>query len=533
MSERIGSNSGHGGYPTRNPAAAAKLLAETRALSPLTALNDLRGWIDAVRGDASPDEKIRGEILSLILEASRAPVAARLAPFLARPTDKLAAHESDWNALNNYLTALADTLCASAALLLKEATTNASLHPVAAAGAARALYACRMLTKTRLVRYASVPPKVWRAAYAVHTDAEQAACAVLPVRMDAAHKTPTSATHELLRLLMLHASAPEMMSPEQIEVADRVVEELGAEFTLRPRGVADNPFCFDPGSESAPRRADAESPEPNIDLRYFGAGAGYDTLERLYRQASTARAAEVPALGKDIPLHVQVSTLRHLGLFWGSASRYTAPVHAPATGSLQVVRGYASVWQHLSSAGAGAGELTLAGDDDGPAPAAEAWTLKDSGGNELGAELPQPSSNAARPGDLLCITVNGEHACRLGLIRAMHAEPGRSLHANIAIVSRDPKALELIALVDKDEEVAYSAEASRQFAFHRVRAIILADGSDPSHKPNFMLSPKNWREDRTYELTWAGESRFLRSGRLLRRGDDYVRATFEWVEKSG
>ena len=65
----------------------------------------------------------------------------------------------------------------------------------------------------------------------------------------------TSVEHELLRLLMLHVCAPDTLPPEEIELADRIVERLGAEFTLRQPGVADNPFCFEPGRESCPRRA--------------------------------------------------------------------------------------------------------------------------------------------------------------------------------------------------------------------------------------------------------------------------------------
>jgi hypothetical protein len=53
-----------------------------------------------------------------------------------------------------------------------------------------------------------------------HGDAE-ADCAAKPVRMHAAQKAPTTVTQELLRLLMLQSSSPEMMAPEQIEVADR------------------------------------------------------------------------------------------------------------------------------------------------------------------------------------------------------------------------------------------------------------------------------------------------------------------------
>src|SRR6267378_3963843 len=256
-----------------------KGIAEMRGADPLTALTDLSAWLDTAKGIPGHEEGRRGEILSQIQEASGAHLSALLAQIIAKP----------------------------------------SLRPAAAAGAARGLHACRMLAKVCLVHYVSVPPKLWRLAYAVHGEAEKADCAALPVRMQAAQKTSTTATQELLRLLMLQSSSPEMMAPAQIEVADRVIEQLGEGFTLRPRGVTDNPFRFDPTMESPPRRAAAQPPDPNSEIRYFGAGTGYDALEQLYKKLATTRTANIKAFGKDISPDVQISAIQHLLAFWGEA----------------------------------------------------------------------------------------------------------------------------------------------------------------------------------------------------------------------
>src|SRR6185436_14031748 len=114
-----------------------------------------------------------------------------------------------------------------ARILLTRSATTPSLQLSAAAGAARGIHACRMLAKVYLIRYFGVPPKLWQLAYAVHSDAERPGCATTPVRLHANQKTSTTVTQELLRMLMLQSSSPAMMSPEHIEVADRVIEQLG------------------------------------------------------------------------------------------------------------------------------------------------------------------------------------------------------------------------------------------------------------------------------------------------------------------
>ena len=513
----------------RDPASVKGLLAESRGADPVTPLNDLSGRLDKLKATSDHDETARSHNLSLIQEAGDAHLSSLLAQFLAKSADMWAAREADWNVLINYQKGLTVALCASARLLLNQSITNPSLHLLGAAGAARGLDACRTLAKVCLVRYLSVPPKLWQLAYAVHGDAEKAGCATMPVRAHAAHKTLTSVTQELLRLLMLQSSAPDMMAPEQIEVADRVIAQLGGDFTLRPRGVTDSPFCFVPASDRAPYRAAGQPPDPDTEIRYFGAGAGFNTLERLYKQLAIATTADIPAFGKDITPRVQISTLQHLLAFWGATSPYLPPARSPATGTLHVINRFAGIWQHLSRARSGAMALTLAEDGDGPPQARETWTLLDAGGNELGAEASQQSYDWARCGDMVAVLMHGDDECWLGVIRSMHAELGHSLRANIAILSRDPQAVQLRVLIGKDEQNLYTEEAARQFGFNFVRAIILPVESAASQKPTLLLPPESWKEGRVYEVTGEESARYLRGVRLLRRGDDCARATFEWV----
>lgn len=533
MLEWLKKDDGHPDHPMRNPASAAKLLAEMREADPLTALNELSGWLDTIKGVPSHEERVRSEVLSLIQEASDVHLSALLAQFVVQRNAKPETRESSWKTLASFLTGLTGALYASARVLLKEAATDPALQLPAAADAARCLHACRMLAKAYLVRYLSVPPKLWRLAYAIHGDAEKAGCAATPVRMHASHRTTTTVAQELLRLLMLQSSAPEMMAPEQIEVADRVIEQLGGDFTLRPRGVSDNPFCFVASSDSPPRRAVGQPQGPDTEVRYFGAATAFDALERLYKQLATFRTAEIRALGalgKDIAPHAQIATLQHLLAFWAATCPHKSLDRSPATGELQVVHRYAQVWQHLSRVRSATSELTLAEDDGDGAPAVpETWILQDAGGNELGADIPQRSSDWARCGAVVGVAMNGNDEYWVGTIRSMHAESAGRLHANIAILSRAPQTVQLRALIAKGEENVYSAEAARQFAFDRVCAIILSDGSAASPEPNLLLPPESWKEGRIYEATVKGSARYLRGVRLMRRGDDYVRATFEWV----
>ena len=525
-------------HPLADPAEAAKLLGALPAGDPLAALKELDAWLEQAKELPEENEKARCDILAAMQDAAEPHVAALVGQITGHTAASQAARETRWTGLNEFLRGLTGALYASAARLIKGSAGNAALQPAAAAAAVRTLHACRLLAKSYLLHYMSVPPKVWRLAYALHASAEDAGCAGIPAAaMHGARKTSSTANAELLRLLMLQAASPDMLPLEQIEAADRVIEHLGDQLTLRPQGASDSHFLFHPGSDHPPQRAPSEPPPADAGYRYFGPGAAYGALETLAREFAQPKAAQAAAFGRDIPFHAQAAAIRHLYTFWGPANPYSPPARTPASGTLKVVHGFGAAWQQVSGAGTAKMELSLVEEGDkAPAakdPGAEDWALKDTGGNELGVEVPQAAAEWARCGTLIALTRTGEKGCSLGVIRSLHFDPEHSLLAHIAVLSSAPRAVKLQPINDNKDAV-YSAAAMRQFATFggAVRAIILSDGSGAgAQKPNLMLPADQWHERREYEVGIGNTNRVLRSGQLLRRGDDFVRATFEWVEE--
>jgi hypothetical protein len=492
--------------------AAVDTLPDQLSADPATALAELRVRLRAEGGGAG-DAVARSARLAAIQDAGAPHVAALLTQYFVNAAGTLAAREAAWKSLIGYQLRVAQAQCAQAAAQLN------------AASAVRALQACRMLAKLHLVHYATVPGGLWQAAYSIHASAEKAGCAAAPVRAQSGQRTMTSVEQELLCMVMLRVSAPDMLAPEQIEIADRIVEQLGAELTLRQPGVTDNPFCFEPGSEYAPRRAKGRLPAASA--RYFGPGMGYASLERLGRQAGAGRLEDFKAFGKDIAPRVQLSTLQHLLTFWRADCPYAPPVHEPAGGRLQVVHGYARIWQYLADVHHGASELSLA-DASAAGQPAETWELKGAGGNELGAEVPQASRSWVKCGGAVGFA-QGDGARCVGMIRRMHASPDGGLQADIAVLSREPHEVSLRAVIRKYDDSVFSDASSRQFAGNTVHAIILSDGAGGTQPPNLLLPPEEWHEGRVYEVQSKEGTRFLRSLQAVRRWDDYVRATFEWL----
>lgn len=483
---------------------------------PLTVLADLTGRLK-VAGGAGSDAQTRGAALASIQDTAAVPMAELLAQYLGlgSPAATQAAREATWKSLVGFQLRLAQAMCASAGARLT------------ATSAVRALAACRVLAKLHLMHYATVPGRLWQVAYSLHASAEKAGFATTPVHAQSDPRTMTTAEQELLRLVMLHVSAPEMLAPVEIECADRVVERLGVELTLRQPGVADNPFCFEPASELAPQRSKGR--QPAATARHFGPGMGYESLERIGKQARAANLEDFRSFGKDIAPRVQLATVEHLLTFW-RVDCPAAPAHEPASGTMHVVHGYGRIWQEISS---GKHELTLAATSPGAAQPAQTWQLRGLGGGELAAEVSPESRSWLRCGEVIGLSVHDGAEHWMGMVRRIHARPDGRLWADISLMSRAPRAHTLRRVLGKGEDRVFTDASAKQFGMSLVRALILADGAEPGRPANFMLPPEIWAEQRIFELQSDAAPRYLRCLQIVRRGDDYVRGTFEWVETPG
>jgi len=477
------------------------------------ALVQLAGSLPSAAGTQDP--KARIEAVGKLQDAGAAPFLTLLGCYLDDAETNYSARDGLWKSLAEYQTRLTQAVCTAAGAALS------------ASSAVRALSAIRALAKLHLVHYSRMPRKLWRVAYKIHSSAEKHGFATTSVHAPSGHQGMTTVEQELLRMLMLQVSAPDMMTPQEIEAADRAVERLGAEFTLRQPGVADNPFCYDSASEFPPRRAKGREELPDS-TRYFGPGRAYDSLEHMVRQLGSSKPEQFALFGKDLAPLAQSNAVEHLLIFWHLDCPYAPPTHQAAEGSLMVSHGYSRVWQHLSEAGHTVRELSLVEDSAVVAQPPEVWALRGEGGNELAAEVPAASRAWAKCGELVGVTMGNDQVW-IGLIRRMHVGDDGGLEADIAVLSHQPQVYTMREVLERGEDTGFTDAASRQFGLSAVNVVIVADGTDPDKPANMLVPVDHWKAGRVYELQEGSDSRFLRGTQAIRRGVDFVRATFEWV----
>ena len=105
---------------------------------------------------------------------------------------------------------------------------------------------------------------------------------------------------------------------------------------------------------------------------------------------------------------------------------------------------------------------------------------------------------------------------------------GRAVEERLPLLSLAPREASLRVVLQKYDDSVFTNASSLQFTGHALRAVVLAEGK-AGVQPNLLIAPADWQEDRVFELQAKEGARCLRVLQPVRRGDDYVRATFEWV----
>jgi hypothetical protein len=252
----------------------------------------------------------------------------------------------------------------------------------------------------------------------------------------------------------------------------------------------------------------------------------YESLERIGKQPGGARPQDFRPFGKDVAPGVQLNTVQHLLASWRTGpAADAAPAHEPAIGTLRVLHGYTAVWSDLSRTRNG-GELSLTATSPNVPRPAETWNLRGTGANELVAEVPQESRARVKVGGLVGLLRDGSELW-VGMIRRLQARTDGGLNAEIAVLSRVPEARTLRQVFEKGEDRPYTEAASKQFGMSSMRVLILS--AEPGKPVNLLLPTERWAPGRAFELEKNSELHYLRGAQVVRRGEDYVLATFEWV----
>ena len=288
--------------------------------------------------------------------------------------------------------------------------------------------------KWQHVRYGPIDLDVWGVLNRIYAFAELRGVAEARVNLYAGGVESTP-RQEFLKAAMFSACSPDSLLPLEIELAERLIDELAPSFAHRQRSrTRELLYWTDLAQPTAPLRSlRAPKPAPSAALLRAGQRASA-ALQALIAQ-DRDRRAQVPAelnLGANYDAEAVLERDAPPRAVLGAASRPSAGTRATACKSrLTVAHGFDGVIEAL---GGGGDSL-----DFDPRPRGESWIVENVSAGGFGAVVPQAKSDwlqgrrAARDAARRRHQLGGRH----GAARE-HASPTGRARVGIETLSRAP-----------------------------------------------------------------------------------------------
>jgi hypothetical protein len=285
------------------------------------------------------------------------------------------------------------------------------------AAAVRAIQALAQQVKWKQLRYGPTDPVVWGVINKVYAVAEQRGIA--------------EAKAEFLKVVVFSAASPDGLLPGEIELAEKVVNELAPGFVVAAQPARELIYWTDLGQAMAPARV-AKPPQPAPGLRLFGAGTALKRLQEIaQRIEATGQLPTGINLGAGVDPEAALGVMRHLALYWApEPPARKHPRHSVKSQSrLAIAHGFDGVVGALGGSG---GSLDF---DSG---AAEKWVVENISVGGIGAIVPKLNGDWLRVGTLLAMQPDGGANWVVGLVRRMKRTTAQEARVGIETLSRTP-----------------------------------------------------------------------------------------------
>lgn len=423
-----------GDHPLASPREATPILAELRAGEPMKALEEIADWLLSLASDETMRLDRRFELVKQLDELAQ-PHRIKLARESVTPG------RAPGRALENRLWQIHHDLFARVAAAYDDLLARVERREKGADGvrregaliAVRALRAGAARMKWLFLRYGPVGTDIWNGLarayrFAEAIGAQQARTGVYP-----GLPGETSAEEEYLRALLLSASAPDALTPAELEVAERLIAATAPRFRIVFQPNPDSTYWIDLANPQAPQRLAAPPATLTPGLRFFATAAGHADVQAMLERLD--KAGELPRGIDSTDAAMVTRVLRHLRMNWAPRPPVRRTERRRLAARVAIVHGFDPLLALLRPV-----ELDL---DFGTPPGSDTWAVENLSGGGFGAVLPQLGNEWLRIGCLLASQPegSGDH-WDLAVVRRIaraQEEGGRvDVHVGVQVLSRQP-----------------------------------------------------------------------------------------------
>ena len=497
------------------PTAAPDPLAATRALverlqgdAPPALLGELAEHLDGLRTGGRLRPLHVFEAVDLVDRSGRAHYrkAAHQYVLGQRRLTKFQ-DEQLWNAVATYIQELCQGYRHCLARFEVGAEGSGELAGLLPLITARAIRLCAARLKWSYLRYHAPALREWDEINGLYMLAEAADYSRASVSLYRGAAAETSVEQEFLKALMLSAAAPESLTPEQVEVAERIVARVERSFTLAAEpGVLHHHFV-DLRSDAGPRRL-ATVRRIAETARTFGAGRGINQLHALEKALDEERISPRElGLSAEFDPEIVLATLRHVIRHWGPPLPVRRHERHREVARVAVVHGFDEVTANV-------GGLTV----DYPFVSEEEhWIVENQSKSGMQLSIASPQGRWVQVGALVALRKADDSTWITAIVRRVHRTTDDARRVGVEIIAHGGAGVTILPL----------ATAARKDPGKGVLCALLSAGETASDEvllllPARLFSPAAAREMRAYDHRYR-----LIPAQLVESGDGYQIARYK------
>ena len=498
-------------HPLANLKEAEQVFAELRVGDAARALDEITHWLESVSTAETLKAERRYELIKRLDETGQAHRAKLARDYGALSRQSKFQEGRLWAANHDFWLRCAE---AYDGLILrieaKEKGTDA-LKNQAAMIAVRALRACGMRLKWLYVRYGPIPATVWEAMARAYLFAEARRLHLSQIIVYPGLPGDASPEGEFTRALVLAASAPDALSPAELDTAERLIAHCASKFRVSAQPQPDSTYWFDLAKPRQPLRLAAPPEQITPGLRFFATTAGHADMQALLTRIE--QVGEPPRevdLGGVIDVRVLREVLKHLVLNWAPQPPVRKSERRRIQARMTVAHGFVQLtglMQHEAV------DLVL----EAVPPETETWVVENMSAGGFGAIVPQVKGDWLKIGSLLAVqpdTPGGERgAWDLAIVRRLAREGEGAVKcqasAGVQVLARQAVTVEL----RPQQGVWATGNAS-------VEGIYMADVSEPG-AALLAMPPGLYMPGEQLQTMVAGRRHLLFPIGVTERGDDY------------
>jgi len=424
-----------GDHPLASPREAAQIVLELRAIDPLKGLEEISDWLVSFVAAENLRPDRRFDVIRQLDELAQ-PHRIKLAREMSGDAHHSKLRETKVRTVNRELwqnmARAYDDLIARIEAKEKGAESLRKEVPLIAI---RAMRAGGMRMKWIYLRYGSIPLDIWEALARAYRFVESRG--VQHVRLQAYPGIPgeSSPEEEYLRTQLLAASAPDALTPAELEVAERLIAHSAGNFQITHEPQADSSYWLDLASPHQPLRLAAPPAQLTTGLRFFATAAGHadvqNLLERLEQNKELPRGLD---LGGTVEPELMAKVLQHLRLNWAPRPPVRRSERHRLQTRVSVVHGLEGIIGSMRPS-----ELDF---DFGADVPNETWLVENMSGGGFGAVALQANAEWLRIGALVSVQPEGVNDRReVGVVRRLtldNSGPRLKAAVGVQVVSRQP-----------------------------------------------------------------------------------------------